>query len=112
MRIPGGYAPTGTTRQEPKRTGAAPAGCFEHRCSLFCDREPPLLRVVHCVDTEGTLYESLEETFERLRAIYGVALPPTSENVERIQPGSIDMCRSESTRVATLSLYTLPSYFF
>ena len=33
--------------------------------------------VVHCVDTEGPLHESVEATFERLKAIFGIDLEPS-----------------------------------
>jgi hypothetical protein len=42
---------------------------------------------VHCVDTEGPLYESLTETFADLRDTFDLDLPPTQENLERIQCG-------------------------
>ena len=45
-----------------------------------------LVLVVHAVDTEGPLYESLEATFERLRDLYGIDdLSPTRENLERLK---------------------------
>lgn len=47
--------------------------------------------VVHCVDTEGPLYESLEATFERVRTAFGVELEPTRENLERLRRGAVDL---------------------
>lgn len=46
-----------------------------------------VLTVVHCVDTEGPLDESLEATFLRLKEIYGVDIDPTVSNLEKIQKG-------------------------
>ena len=46
--------------------------------------------IVHCVDTEGPLYESLEETFKRLNDIFGIILEPTEENLRKIQNKLID----------------------
>ncbi|MCI0525611.1 MAG: hypothetical protein L0Y75_10150, partial [Acidobacteria bacterium] len=52
--------------------------------------------VVHCVDTEGPLYESLEETFLRLKEIFGVDfLEPTKENLEKLQARQIDLKGAE-----------------
>jgi hypothetical protein len=44
-----------------------------------------VLYVVHCIDTEGPLDESLEATFDRLRNIFGIDLEPTAENLAKIQ---------------------------
>ena len=33
-----------------------------------------ILYVVHCVDTEGPLNETLDATFERLESIFGITL--------------------------------------
>jgi hypothetical protein len=47
----------------------------------------PTLYVVHCVDTEGPLDETLGATFERIKAIYGLDFEPTPENLLMIQGG-------------------------
>lgn len=44
-----------------------------------------ILYIVHCVDTEGPLYESIAATFERLKAVFGVDMPATKENLRKIQ---------------------------
>lgn len=46
-----------------------------------------ILPVVHLVDTEGPLDESLEETFRKLKALYQIDLAPSQENLERVQRG-------------------------
>lgn len=51
----------------------------------------PLVQVVHCVDTEGPLHESLEATFERLGQIFGRDLEPTQENLEALRRGDLDL---------------------
>jgi len=48
------------------------------------------LYIVHCVDSEGPLRESLEATFERLEDIFGITLEPTAENLRKIQQKQID----------------------
>lgn len=50
-----------------------------------------IVYIVHCVDTEGPLYESLEETFARLKYIYGIELDPTRSTLEKIQKGCLDL---------------------
>jgi len=52
---------------------------------------PETVHVVHCVDTEGPLCESLSDTFERLRYIFGIEIEPTRENLIRLQRGDVDL---------------------
>lgn len=47
--------------------------------------------VVHCIDTEGPLAESLDATFARLEEIFGIVLEPTEENLLGIQRCEIDL---------------------
>lgn len=46
--------------------------------------------ICHCVDTEGPLYESLSANFERLKDLFGIDLPATEENLQKIQSKQID----------------------
>lgn len=41
--------------------------------------------VVHCVDTEGPLDETIEASFERLEEIFGVVAMPSRDNLRLIQ---------------------------
>jgi len=50
-----------------------------------------LLYVVHCIDTEGPLNESLEATFNRLEEIFDIKLEPTKENLKKIQNKELDL---------------------
>ena len=47
--------------------------------------------VVHCIDTEGPLYESVEATFERLKAIFNLDLDPSLRLLRRLQAGEVDL---------------------
>ena len=47
--------------------------------------------VVHCVDTEGPLHESVEATFERLKAIFRLDLEPSANLLRRLQAGEVDL---------------------
>ena len=49
------------------------------------------VHVVHCVDTEGPLYEPVSATFERLREIFGLELEPDAETLLRLQRREIDL---------------------
>lgn len=43
--------------------------------------------LVHCVDTEGPLYESIEATFERLEKAFGLVREATEENLLKLRNG-------------------------
>ena len=57
----------------------------------------PIVHIVHHVDTEGPLYESLEETFARLNDILGEKLniEPTRENLLKLQNGLYEGLNTE-----------------
>jgi hypothetical protein len=47
--------------------------------------------IVHCIDTEGPLHESLEATFERLKGIFQLDFEPSRELLRQLQNGEIDL---------------------
>lgn len=47
--------------------------------------------VVHCIDAEGPLYESLEATFERLKHIFHLDLKLSKELLTRLQAGDVNL---------------------
>ncbi len=47
--------------------------------------------IVHCIDTEGPLYESLPATFQRLKHIFGIELKPSLDNLKRLQTKKIHL---------------------
>jgi len=47
--------------------------------------------IVHCIDTEGPLYESVDATFERLREIFQLDLPPGKDLLRRLQRGEVQL---------------------
>jgi hypothetical protein len=50
-----------------------------------------IVYIVHCIDTEGPLYESLDETFERIYSILGIRMKPSAETLRQIQRKEIDL---------------------
>jgi hypothetical protein len=46
--------------------------------------------VVHCIDTEGPLYEDKGVIFEQIEKIYGITVEPTEENYLRLKSGQMD----------------------
>ena len=57
--------------------------------------EHKILYVVHCVDTEGPLNETLDATFERLDSIFDIKLAPTKDNLTLLQNKKIDLADRE-----------------
>jgi hypothetical protein len=47
--------------------------------------------IVHCIDTEGPLYESIDATFERLRDIFHLELEPSKDMLFRLQMGEVPL---------------------
>jgi len=43
--------------------------------------------LVHCVDTEGPLYETIPATFERIRKAFGLNLEPSEERLSKLKKG-------------------------
>ena len=54
-------------------------------------KEILMLYIVHSVDTEGPLNETLDATFQRLEAIYGVRLESSEDVLKKLQRGEIDV---------------------
>ena len=67
-----------------------------------------LVLIVHCIDTEGPLYESLEAKFERLKDLYGIdSLPPTKETLSKLQKAELDLGGLEQNVALTLNGHLL-----
>ena len=43
--------------------------------------------IVHCIDTEGPLYETPIVLFERIKDVFGITIEPTKENLIKLQKG-------------------------
>lgn len=41
--------------------------------------------VVHCIDTEGPMNETLDASFQRLENLFGISLPASEDNLRKIQ---------------------------
>jgi hypothetical protein len=68
----------------------------------------PKVYIVHHVDTEGPLYESIEETFSRVQDIIGKKIPllPTYENLKKMQNGTIKL--TDKSDIAKIKIITAP----
>ncbi len=51
----------------------------------------PTVYVVHCIDAEGPLYESLEATFERIRHMFHLDLEPSRKLLTKLQEGKVNL---------------------
>ena len=50
-----------------------------------------VLYVVHCVDTEGPLTETLSATFQRVRSVFDLDIAPSRENLRLLQHRELDL---------------------
>jgi hypothetical protein len=55
-----------------------------------------IVYIVHSIDTEGPLYESIEATFERLWDIFHLKLEPSVDMLRRLQAGEVDLRGKEA----------------
>ena len=55
----------------------------------------PTLHVVHCIDTEGPLTETLEATFSRIESVFGLRLQATPETLSKLQKKEINLGGAE-----------------
>jgi len=44
-----------------------------------------IIYIVHCIDAEGPLSESIEATFERIYTAFGIKIEPSYENLKKLQ---------------------------
>jgi len=49
------------------------------------------VNVVHAIDTEGPIYESVQATFERLEEILGVKIKPSLQNLKKLRKKEIKL---------------------
>jgi hypothetical protein len=47
--------------------------------------------ICHHIDTEGPLWENINDLFDRLNLIFKIDIPPTYENLEKLKSNSIDL---------------------
>ncbi len=62
-----------------------------------------IVYIVHAIDTEGPLYESVRANFERIEEIYGHRIECTRENLAKLQKGQIDLNGDEDVIKRVLS---------
>lgn len=56
----------------------------------------PIVYIVHCIDTEGPLYESVESIFERLSSVFNLNYEPSLQTLYDLQNKLIDLGGIES----------------
>ena len=50
-----------------------------------------ILHIVHCVDTEGPLNETINATFERLKNVFGFNIYQSKKNLSKLQNKEINL---------------------
>jgi len=53
--------------------------------------QPSTVHIVHCIDTEGPLHESIDATFARLHEIFGLDLEPGAALLADLQAGRVPL---------------------
>jgi hypothetical protein len=65
------------------------------------------LYIVHCVDTEGPIFETLEVTFDRLKTLYNISLEPNQKTLLKLQNRGINLNGLENDVAKTFSAHNL-----
>ena len=65
---------------------------------------------VHCIDTEGPLYETMDATFERVKQLFGIKIDATVSNLEKLQHGEIDLDGKEKEVAKVLDASLICTY--
>ena len=58
---------------------------------------------VHCIDTEGPLYESLEAKFQRIKDIFNIKIKKSKKNLEKLKKAEIPLNGKEKKIASVLS---------
>tara|TARA_B110000003_G_scaffold248807_1_gene260735 strand:- start:61 stop:1422 length:1362 start_codon:yes stop_codon:yes gene_type:complete len=64
---------------------------------------PPIMHVVHCIDTEGPMTESLNDTFLRIKQIFGINIKPTKLNLKKLQDKKLELSGLEENVAKVVS---------
>lgn len=56
-----------------------------------------IVYVVHCVDTEGPLYEAFDTPFKQIKDKFGIEIAATEENLIKLRNGEMDLNGKEAS---------------
>ena len=73
------------------------------------NRRKKIVHIVHCIDTEGPLYESFSAKFERIKDVFNINIKPTAKNLKKLKLKQIPLNGKEE-RIATLLSSHLINY--
>jgi hypothetical protein len=62
-----------------------------------------IVYIVHCVDTEGPLYESLTAKFQRIKDIFNINIQASKENLKKLKLAKIPLGGKEKKIASVLS---------
>lgn len=69
--------------------------------------KPGIVYIVHHIDTEGPLYESLEDLFSRINNTFSVDLEPSIQNIENLRENTFNIEKDKHKEI----LYFLEPHF-
>jgi len=62
-----------------------------------------IIYFVHCIDTEGPLYESLDAKFQRVKDIFNIRIKKSKKNLEKLKKAKIPLNGKEKKIASVLS---------
>lgn len=63
--------------------------------------------IVHCIDTEGPLYEAPIVAFQQIKNIFGIDIEPTRENLIKLQKGTLNIGGRENAIKELLDIHRI-----
>ena len=66
-------------------------------------KKKKIVYIVHCIDTEGPLYESFKAKFERVQDIFNIKIKATQENLKKLKSKKIPLGGRENKVASVLS---------
>ena len=63
--------------------------------------------VVHCIDTEGPLYESPEVPFSQIKTVLGIDIEASQENLVKLQNGLLDLHGKEKAVMDLVDIHKM-----
>ena len=67
--------------------------------------------IVHAIDTEGPLHETIETKFDRINEIIGkINLKPTKKNFKKLLKGEIKISKNKKDKISQIFSSHLNSY--
>ena len=64
---------------------------IEKKYTFKNENKKKIVYFVHCIDTEGPLYESLNAKFHRVKEIFNINIKPSAANLKKLKNAKIKL---------------------